>query len=255
MENNRARFIKLIKQTANRHGIWTVFSDFLLMTATAISNSIDKRQFEIREKEYMNTIKKYNKAEQNLIPQMYAELVLELQKYAEERQPCDVLGEVFHELELHNKWHGQYFSPKNICDMMGEVSIGKKDSSVEKKGFITINEPCSGGGAMLFGFAKAFAKRGYNYCNQMLVEASDIDIKCVYMTYIQLSLYGIPAVVYHRNTITMETWSVWYTPIYILNGWERREYMLQELKKLKEIPPKQKAEIQSERNFGKISLF
>ena len=39
------------------------------------------------------------------------------------------------------------------------------------------------------------------------------------MTYLQLSLYGIPAVVIHGNTITQEQWSIWYTPIYILDRW------------------------------------
>ena len=45
-----------------------------------------------------------------------------------------------------------------------------------------------------------------------LLVAQDIDIRCVWMAYIQLSLYGIPAVVIHGNTLTMETWSQWYTP-------------------------------------------
>lgn len=195
------------------------------MAATAISNSIDKRQFEPREKLYLETVKKYTKEELDLFSRLFAELVLELQKYAEERKPRDVLGEIFHELELHNKWHGQFFSPQNSCDMMGEISIGEKDSAIEKNGYVTLNEPCSGGGAMILGFAKAFAKRGYNYCKQLLVIANDIDIKCVYMAYVQLSLYGIPAVVYHQDTITQETWSAWYTPIYIIDRWAYKEKM------------------------------
>jgi hypothetical protein len=32
------------------------------------------------------------------------------------------------------------------------------------------------------------------------------------MAYIQLSLYGIPAMVIHGNTLTMEEWDRWYTP-------------------------------------------
>lgn len=200
------------------------------MAATSISNSIDKRQFEPREKEYLDTVKKYAKEELDLFPRMFAELVIELQEYAETKKPCDVLGEIFHKLELHNKWHGQFFSPQNICDMMGEISIGEKDSIVEQNGYATLNEPCSGGGAMIFGFAKAMAKRGYSYCKQMLVEASDVDIKCVYMTYIQLSLYGIPAVVYHRNSLTMETWSAWYTPVYIVDGWSYKKESSKQIK-------------------------
>lgn len=53
----------------------------------------------------------------------------------------------------------------------------------------------------------------------MVVTAQDIDLKCVHMTYLQLSLYGIPAVVIHGNTLTVEEWSRWYTPVYMLDGW------------------------------------
>lgn len=49
--------------------------------------------------------------------------------------------------------------------------------------------------------------------------ATDIDLKCVYMCYLQLSLYGIPAVVIHGNTLTLEEWSRWFTPVYIAHGW------------------------------------
>jgi len=36
------------------------------------------------------------------------------------------------------------------------------------------------------------------------------------MTYLQLALAGIPAVVYHRNGLTLETWDKWETPAYIM---------------------------------------
>jgi len=51
----------------------------------------------------------------------------------------------------------------------------------------------------------------------------DLDIHCVLMAYIQLSLYGIPAVVLHGNTITTEEFDRWYTPIYILDRWVWRK--------------------------------
>ena len=43
------------------------------------------------------------------------------------------------------------------------------------------------------------------------------------MAYLQLSLYGIPAVIIHGNTLTDEEWSRWYTPVYMVNGWAMRE--------------------------------
>ena len=35
------------------------------------------------------------------------------------------------------------------------------------------------------------------------------------MTYLQLSLAGVPAIVKHQDAISRELWSVWRTPAYI----------------------------------------
>ena len=40
----------------------------------------------------------------------------------------------------------------------------------------------------------------------------------------QLSLYGVAAIVEQRNALSMElAGGIWYTPMYIINGWEWRE--------------------------------
>ena len=39
------------------------------------------------------------------------------------------------------------------------------------------------------------------------------------MTYVQLSLYAVPAVIKHGNTLSMNEWSNWYTPAYMLGAW------------------------------------
>ena len=75
---------------------------------------------------------------------------------------------------------------------------------------------------MVLGFARAMLEKEMNYCTQLVVLATDIDLKCVYMCYLQLSLYGIPAVVIHGNTLTLEEWSRWFTPVYIAHGWAWR---------------------------------
>lgn len=107
--------------------------------------------------------------------------------------------------------------------MMGKFSIGEHNKAIEKNGFVSVCEPCAGSGAMILGFARALRDCKYNYQRQMVVTATDIDLKCVYMTFLQLSLYGIPAVVIHGNSITLEEWSRWYTPVYLLDGWIWRQ--------------------------------
>jgi hypothetical protein len=61
---------------------------------------------------------------------------------------------------------------------------------------------------------------GFDYTTQMHVTAIDTDICCVHMSYVQMSLLGVPAVIFNGNTLSMEMNSVWYTPIHILGGWE-----------------------------------
>lgn len=45
---------------------------------------------------------------------------------------------------------------------------------------------------------------------------TDIDERCVAMSYIQCSLLGIPAIITHGNALTLECWSEWETPAYIM---------------------------------------
>jgi hypothetical protein len=81
------------------------------MAACSISNSVDPHHREDREMQYMETVKKYSADEINIFPEIFAELVDVLERCAQADDIQDILGQVFHELELHNKWHGQFFTP------------------------------------------------------------------------------------------------------------------------------------------------
>ena len=219
---HRKKILKAIQKLSERHSVWDVFSDFVELGALCIANSADKKTetWEKREKQYLETIGKYNPDEQKLFPEMFADLVEALEYELTWRNaPTDVLGTLFHELELHNKYKGQFFTSQNVCDMMGQIAFGDGAEISKGKPYISLCEPACGSGAMIFGFARAMMEKDFNYCTQLLVEATDIDLKCVYMCYLQLSLYGIPAVVIHGNTLTLEEWSRWYTPVYIMGGW------------------------------------
>ncbi len=221
--NNKDNIIKLIQKFSYRHQTWQVFSDFVEMSAIAISNSIDWPQREKREEQYMSIISRYEPKEVEKFPELFGALISALEDELTGGGPGDILGQVFHSLELHNKWTGQFFTPVHICEMMGQIALGDYESIIDKKGYLTLSEPCAGSGAMVLGFAKAMQQKKYNYCSQMVVTAVDVDLKCVYMTYLQLSLYGIPAVVIHGDTLLVKEYSRWYTPVYIWDGWERKQ--------------------------------
>lgn len=75
------------------------------------------------------------------------------------------------------------------------------------------------GGATIIALVRTMLKRGYNPQKQLFVICGDLDIKAVQMTYIQLSLLGIPAVVKNQDALTLETKSIWYTPTCPLGIW------------------------------------
>lgn len=214
--------LNMIKRLTYSHGTWEIFNDFLEMSAISISNAVDTRQFEGREKQYLSIIGKYAPEQQTIFAEMLAELVLALEYEYQAGSFVDVLGKLFHDLELHNKYKGQFFTPQHICTMMGKMLLGDSDAAIAERGFIPLLEPTCGSGAMVLGFAQAMRDSGYNHSEQLLVTAIDIDIKCVYMCYLQLSLYGIPAAVIHGNSLSNEVWSTWYTPVYIFGGWSWR---------------------------------
>lgn len=220
---HKEKLVKTIQKLAHRHSTWSLFSDFVELIALTIANSItldNNVEWQKREDRYLQIINKYNPDEQQVFPEMFADLEEALQyELTQKNAPVDVLGPVFHELKLHNTYKAQFFSPQHICDMMGAIALGDSREELEKQGYISLSEPTCGSGAMVLGFARAMAEANLNYCSQLFAIATDIDPKCAHMTYIQLSLYGIPAVVIHGNSLTLEEWSKWYTPIYVTHGW------------------------------------
>ncbi len=217
--NYRKELIQYFNKLSAKYSAWKAFSDFVEVAAIAIQNSIKPPNFDELEQRYLTIINEYDREEQFYFQDMFALLVCELQKQVESGKVVDVLGEIFHELELHNKYKGQFFTPNHIAEFMGQITICDYADAINENGFVTVSEPCSGGGAMIFGFAKAMLDNGYSYNTQMVVSAIDIDLKCVFMTYVQCALYGIPAVVVHGNSLSLEEWSKWHTPVYFWDMW------------------------------------
>lgn len=220
MADGKRQLTRILESLTYRHSTWDIFSDWVEMMAISISNSCDKVHFEDREKRYMDIVRKYNKEELNKFAEAFACLVTTM----EHDGLRDILGETFHELELHNKYKGQFFTPFHVCECMAEITIGDHPK-LNDKGYITVCEPCSGSGAMVIGAAGALNKAKINYQKQMVVLANDIDPKCTHMCYVQLSLLGIPAVVTNGNSLTVEEWSRWYTPMYLIDNWIWREQL------------------------------
>lgn len=126
----------------------------------------------------------------------------------------DHLGEIYMELSGNKKGAGQYFTPYHVSRLMAELALGEQELSKDE--ILTFDEPCCGSGGIIVAVADALNKRGFNYANNAVFVANDIDRNCTLMCYLQTSWAGMPAIVYHQNTLTQETWDMFVTPAFIL---------------------------------------
>ena len=209
-------FIKAFKCLTERHGRFDVWSDFVIMSACAISNACDRRFFKEREEEYLKCVKKYSKKELELFPEMFSQLVLALDRHSEQ----DFLGEIFGALNLHNEWHGQFFTPYHIGEFMAKLNLTNLPEEVKDKDVITVSDPCCGAGCLLIACANEAHKMNVNYQEKLMFFAQDIDRIAALMCYIQLSVLGCKAVVKIGNSLTEPLTAdepmnanIWLTPM------------------------------------------
>lgn len=214
----REQHLKTMEKTfhrlGHRHSLHQLFRDFIEMAAISISNAVDLGPREEREARYRQIVKQYNQEEVNEFPILLAELVNALEYGFD-----DILGRLFGMLELQNVRAGQFFTPYHICQFMGEMTVHDVKERLDHQEFITIMEPCIGAGGMVIAVAQAFRARDLNPQTQLHITGVDIDLTCVGMAYLQLSLLGLPAVLVHGNSLSREIWSTWYTPMHVLNNW------------------------------------
>ena len=227
-EHIRKEFLKTFRSLTNRWRSWDIWTDFVTLVACTISNAVDKLHFDEREKTYLRIIKKYNKQEQKLFPQLFAYVVAALEENPEQ----DFLGDIYTELGLNSKEHRQIFTPYNVCHLMCEITFGDLASQVEKSGVVEIHDCCCGAGATLIAASNTakdkLEKAGLNYQNYILVTGQDVDYLVTMMCYIQLSLLGMAGYFKVGNALTDPMTdhdtldNYWFTPMYFFPVWHYR---------------------------------
>lgn len=195
--------IDLIGRTV---GAETVFRDWCECAALALANGCDVlhgARWEAREKRYLSLIGKYDK------PALFAELLARLTNAFEADPFHDHLGHVYMECFGGNKNLGQCFTPEGVCEVTARLAMDGVPKNGEHK---TLYEPACGGGAMTIAFLGMCHDAGYNYQRYLRITAEDLDSLCVHMCYVQLSLLGARARVFHKNTITQQVFDCFVTP-------------------------------------------
>ena len=231
LKPTQSEFQKLFSTLCGSRSDWQVWSDFITMSATAISNACDREGpiHDDREKQYMEIVHNYTKDEVDILARLFSTVVLALED--DPRQ--DFLGTVFQGLGLNSHWKGQFFTPYSICEFMAEITLEGVEAEIEGKGWIGINDPACGAGALLIGARNVMMNRGIPRTSALFA-AQDIDRTTALMCYVQLSLLGCAGYVIVGDSLLNPPTGhalcpdpnpeqeVWYLPMFYEEIWHDR---------------------------------
>ncbi len=229
--NDTNDFLKTFHILTYENSKWQAWRDFIFMSSCSLSNALAKNDYKNREAEYLKTINKYSKRDQQLFPKLFAKLVMALEHNPEQ----DFLGTVFMELGLNSHHNGQFFTPYNVCQLMSDMTLYGLENEIEQRGYFAINDPACGAGATLIASANVskniLQKVWKNFQNYGLFTGQDIDMTVGLMCYLQLSLLGCAGYVKIGNTLTDpmrdndDITKYWFTPMYFSDIWKIRRML------------------------------
>lgn len=194
--SHKENVVKMIQEISGSQSPYQVFSDFVTMLAISIANASTFHRGKVwqdREKRYCDIANKYKEPELLKMVEIKEELVA-----CFDEEMGDILGEVYMESGAGNKYTGQFFTPFHVSELTAATTIPKDYKGNE---VLRIHEPSAGAGGMIIASAKILRDMGLNYQKCMKVVAQDLDWLAVYMCYVQLSLYGIDAIVVQGDTL------------------------------------------------------
>lgn len=216
--------LDMVKMTRGRFDRQQVFRDFVAYCALLLSNRTDPVHLKERRK-WQETIEgKYSEQEKALFMDTLRQLMEEVAQNIGLGEYVDLLGSIHQELHPKSGPLKQDFTPRDVGRLLNRITL--LNTTLPEKGFFTCNDSTCGSGVLGLSFAEELLRRGFNPCEELVIQASDLDSLCVHMTYLQLSLYGIPAVVIQGDVISLEEHDRWYTPLYIWRKWVWRAPML-----------------------------
>lgn len=231
VQGTKQEFLKEFQKLCRTRQAWQAWSDLMETMACSISNAVDHspKRFQKREERYAEAIKRLGGVE---VPsRLFAIVVMALERNPDQ----DFLGQIYMELNLGSHWHGQFFTPYSVCQLMARVSIPAETllEEVDQRHYVTVNDPACGAGATLIAAVSRFRELKIDQLH-FLIAANDIDTVAAQMCYIQLSLLGAAGWVAIANTLSdpvegdplmpveKESQEFYYTPMYFHWAWAGR---------------------------------
>ena len=97
---HRKELVSEIRSLAQSQGLNTVFTTFLEITANSLAAQTDPENAEKRERRYQEMASTMTPELLSSYARMLALLFLTVREYRDD--PCDILGGIYHELNLNN---------------------------------------------------------------------------------------------------------------------------------------------------------
>ena len=211
-----ATLTKTLESLYQAHDRYEVLKDWFKITAITLNNCTDivhGETWKKYEQEYLETVKKYSRDELDIIAKAIGQLVAIIDNDMKEGIYQDWLGDIYMRSCTANKEKAQHFTPYSVGKMMADINVQTDIKKIKKQDIITFNDPCVGGGCLPIAYCAALRDNKVNYQTKALIYAEDNDERCFYMTYIQLSLVGCPAIIQLKDSLLNKNLGkIWHTP-------------------------------------------
>lgn len=145
-----------------------------------------------------------------------------------EREPYrDLLGRVHQEISSTRAKEAlcAFYTPDSLCGLMAGIGVDVEAMrrKISEGKTVSVYEPACGAGRLMLAVAEQLGELR----RRLRVTCEDIDLNACKMCYINLSLWGVPAEVYHMDVLSREVWGGWRTlPLAVELAREEQERQL-----------------------------
>lgn len=198
-----AEFLRLLDKVDRSRRQADVFRDFCTMSWCALSKRVAAGADEADrlEEDYMRIVRSYQDPDAiRIMPELLAIAALALA-----RGGSDFFGLVAAEIGTLDGRLGQFFTPYDTSRMIARMTLQGIGEKIAERGYFTLMEPAAGVGGMLVAAADVVEEMGYDPATTMWFEAVELNNSTAQMLYIQTCLRGLSGMVFHGNSLTLET--------------------------------------------------
>lgn len=213
----KKEILKAMGSLGVTYGLENAYRAWCESMALAIQNScLHDAKWEDREERFRTVGEHFGGTDS--FKKMFANLV----EIFEADPYNDYLGQIYMDLFGLNKdkknFRGQCFTSMSVTRCMAALVLKESDlSQYTRDNPLMLNDCAVGGGATTIAALGALHERGFDYQRNAVIHVNDIDECCVHMCFVQLSLLGARAIVSRMNTLSLENYETYYTPMQVLS--------------------------------------